>query len=268
MQKIITPLEVEAPPRGGIRHKTAWLRYLKEGIVPVAVKALPEGIRKAVRRPENAPRGEKILHLDTHSQFTLYVDGKAHRPEEALERLVVASNPQSIYNQVPIRGGKESLDMLRINDQEHIDCIELKPWASKDNPLFAIVELLKNLEIIRLLSEQGRGLKKQDRGEIPALDMSLTLLAPIEYYQSYILLDGTGQPNDEAVRRTNDLLAQLSSDFEIPISFYALDYPLSSFQKLCLGLAPKRSVDNKADVAGLEPISPLKHDRWKLVATS
>jgi len=55
---------------------------------------------------------------------------KPGRPEEALERLIVHSNPGSMFGQMSIRGGKESVDIVRLRNKVGT-FIELKPWKSK-----------------------------------------------------------------------------------------------------------------------------------------
>lgn len=68
-----------------------------------------------------------------------------YRTEEALERLIVVSNGDNFYNQIPIGGGKESIDIGVKESESEFTFIELKPWGNQNSPLYALVESLKNL---------------------------------------------------------------------------------------------------------------------------
>lgn len=269
MAQIFAPLETGLPSGSGIRHKTAWLRYVADGRLPMPVEALHDSVRRVVHHPENAPHGERILELHVRSRFTLYSDGRVPRPEEALERLVVVSNPLDVYNQVPTRGRKESLDLLRLTSEGCMECIELKAWGSDDTPFYALVELLKNLEIIRLLAKEGRGPHHvQDSGTLAVRQTGLTLLAPLDYYRAYGLLDPAGRPRPDALHWVEDLLSRLSLAFQVPIAFLALKYSWEEFQGVCQRLVTQRDADGKVDVEQLPPIPALEHGRWMPLAAS
>lgn len=94
------------------------------------------------------------------------------RKEEALERLLLCVH-SNLKNQFSVGGGKESIDMIKIDSKHNIlSIIELKHDAGGGTPLYAIIELLKNYEL----------LKKQN------LDKSLKtleLLAPKSYFDYF-----------------------------------------------------------------------------------
>ena len=119
-----------------IDHKRLWMEYLETGKLPFTPKELHTAIQEIVNKPGNRPRGEKLLHLRKRNAFTLKVDKTPYRPEEALERFVIVSNDDNFYNQVPVGGGKESIDLAIEHSKDSIEFIELKPWNSGDSPLY------------------------------------------------------------------------------------------------------------------------------------
>jgi len=155
MKRIISGLKSEKNGYCRITHKRGWFGYLKDGDTAFTPQDLKKTIVRVVEK--NPPRGEKLFNLDwcrqgKRSHFTmlpkklkLEVPVQPYRKEEALERFIVLSNGDRFYNQIPIGGGKESIDIgIKESDSKFI-FVELKPWESGNNPLYALIESLKNL---------------------------------------------------------------------------------------------------------------------------
>lgn len=114
----------------------------------------------------------------TRKTFTIVRKGAgipwAYRTEEALERLIVLANKDtgtSIRNQVNLKGKKESVDLAVFAGQSISEIIELKPWGSGNNPIYAAIESIKNYFL-------GKNSKFSQK-------VALTILAPDEYYDKY-----------------------------------------------------------------------------------
>ena len=86
--------------------------------------------------------------------FTIKKDKKPYRAEEALERFIIISNADNIYNQIPVGGGKESIDIGIKESDSKFKFVELKSWRSNNSPIYAIVESLKNLIEYRIIIER------------------------------------------------------------------------------------------------------------------
>lgn len=107
-------------------------------------------------------------------------------PENNLERLLVIANEQkkNIANQIPTPD-KGHVDLYFEQDNE-INIVELKQWEGNDNPLFAIVELLKNYNLL-LLSKENEGVRNYYNIHLDdkKTSVNLILLAPVEYYRKF-----------------------------------------------------------------------------------
>lgn len=238
-------------------HKKTWNRFLasESGCLPF----VPEGLRTTVKNlvAKKFPECKRRLEKRQRYEFTLYEKegrAQAYRVEEALERMIVAANSSDMYNQMPLRGGKESLDLMRLTGKEAV-FIELKPWATNNSPLYALIELVKNLEVYREILrnysvEWGYDLK------------SLILLAPYEYYKSYGIND-----DKASLDKTSELLKELHTTFNMPMAMYALDYSPQEFDKYMITLLPDRN-GQKADVENTPKVDLLRFDKWQLLANS
>jgi hypothetical protein len=104
-----------------------------------------------------------------------------YRTEEALERFIVVSNGDNFFGQIPIGGGKESIDIgIKESDTKFV-FVELKPWESQNSPLYAIIEILKNLVEYRVILERHLA-------DVPRWsEVELVVLAPCQYYQKWKL---------------------------------------------------------------------------------
>lgn len=107
-------------------------------------------------------------------------------PENNLERLLIIANEQkkNIANQIPTPD-KGHVDLYFEQDNE-INIVELKQWKGNDNPLFAIVELLKNYNLL-LLSKENEKVRNDYNiyYDKKKCYVNLILLAPVEYYRKF-----------------------------------------------------------------------------------
>ncbi len=261
---ILRRVPLELPGCRNLSHKKTWLAFLKLQRLPVDLKNLASTIRGVVGDAAYEVRGEKTLELRQRLEFTVNDKGRASRPEEALERMIVVANRTAAFNQVPLRGGKESLDLLLREPGDAAVFIELKPWLSSDTPLVALVELLKNLEIYRRIAAcggLGRGL---------FLNVRLMLLAPRQYYEAHGLVEPGALSEEMTVPAPawRALLCGLGDYFSVGIECAALDFTATDFESVCLDL--RRGLDAPGKVsADSGPVIPgLRRDAWRTVAAS
>ena len=193
-----------------------------------------------------------------------------YRTEEALERFIVRSNGDRFYNQIPIGGGKESIDIgIKESDSKFI-FIELKPWDSGNNPLYALIESLKNLvEYWTIPKEKLPENKKYEQIE-------LMVLAPIAYYQTYRLLEPNGMRSERNLSVVGDTLAKIGSEFKefnlAAISFMALpDFGEPEFLQKCWEVYKEKfkgQTRESVQLTSAHAIPFLARDRWKLVVST
>lgn len=210
-----------------IDHKRLWLEYLETGKLPFSSKELYSAIREIVDTPENRPRGDRLLHFHKKYNFTLKEDKTPYRPEEALERFIVLSNGDNFFNQMPVGGGKESIDIVVRHGGGSVEFVELKPWSSGDSPLYALVEGLKNLIEYRLIVE--RQIQVVDR----PWKVDISMLAPREYYRNFLLLDDTDTGVQQYIIRATELMNELARAFDTRLSVYSLSLTANSFNQSC-----------------------------------
>ena len=277
MKRIISGLKSEKNGYCRITHKRGWFGYLKDGDVVFTPQDLKKTIVRVVEK--NPPRGEKLFDLDWCHQekrfhFTMLppkkpkfgVPVQPYRIEEALERFIVLSNGIGFYNQIPIGGGKESIDIGIKESHSKFIFVELKPWDSGNNPLYALIESLKNLVEYRTILK--RKIAKIDEFE----HIELMLLAPVAYYQKYELLDPNGE-NLSVVRKT---LAKIGSEFKefnlAAISFMALpDFGKPEFFQKCWKVYKEKfkgQTKESVQLTRAHAIPLLARDRWKLVVST
>ncbi len=128
-----------------ITHKQGWLGYLQDGDLVFTLQELHQTLRKVIDSDQMRPKGNKLFCLRRKYNFTIKADKAPYRTEEALERFIAVSNADNFYNQIPIGGGKESIDIgIKENDSK-FTFVELKPWSSTNPPFYAVIESLKNL---------------------------------------------------------------------------------------------------------------------------
>ena len=144
LKEVISHLQSNKAKYCRITHKRGWLEYLKDGDLVFTAQELHQTLRKVIDSDQMRPKGNKLFCLRRKYNFTIKADKAPYRTEEALERFIVVSNAENFYNQIPIGGGKESIDIgIKENDSK-FTFVELKPWSSANPPLYALVENLKN----------------------------------------------------------------------------------------------------------------------------
>ena len=174
------------------------------------------------------------------------------------------SNPSNFYNQVPIGGGKESIDIGIKEDDSKFIFVELKPWQSSNSPLYAIVESLKNLIEYRIIHE--RKIKNIPRYK----EVELYVLAPEEYYQSYSLIDEQETYLKDKLSILKGTLDSISSEFQSSIFLMALQQDLDSFLTACKKLYERNKITGQRTVyvSETDSIPSLARDKWKLLVSS
>jgi len=180
LQKAISSLNVKKGKYRLIPHKEGWLKFLEDGDLVFKPSELRQIIEKVIN--EFPPGGNKLLYLRNRCNFTVTAEYKAYRPEEALERFITISNSGKFYNQVPIGGKKESIDIGIEESESRFVFVELKPWSSTNSPLYAIVESLKNLILYRIIHRNNI---THDKNCKHYKHIDLIILAPSFYYQDY-----------------------------------------------------------------------------------
>lgn len=264
LKQIVDHFKEFQPGEWGIDHKRLWLEYLKTGELPFSSGDLQHTINKIISKPENLPRGAKLLNFHKKTNFTLKDDKTPYRPEEALERFIIITNEDNLFNQFPIGGRKESVDLVIQHSQDVVEFIELKPWNTNDSPLYALVEGLKNLVEYRVMVDH------QIKVITKPWQVNLSVLAPNAYWNSFSLLDGSYIKISKNILRTNKLLNLLAAEFQTNISLYTLDLSHEIFNEICAHVYEQNNLSGQQVVA-LSPgdcISSLERSQWQLLASS
>jgi hypothetical protein len=256
IKKVIADLKSEKAGFCRITQKKGWLGFLDDGDFVFKPDELHQVLQRVIK--ENPPRGEKLFCLRKRDTFTVTIEKKPYRPEEALERFIVASNPKGFCNQIPIGGGKESIDIGIQEIGEKFIFVELKPWRSINTPLYAIVESLKNLIEYRFILENG--IKDIQRFK----EIDLVVLAPQSYYDEY-RLDGSG-----GLQNLKRALNDLSVEFNTNISLIALPIEKKGFFDKCRKICEERNIDKQESIqiSDADAIPELAQDKWKLLVAS
>lgn len=261
MTQLLAELKPACPTCECLSHRKTWLMFMETGRAPVSPAVLHRVVEEVVRRPENLPRGERLLHLEPRYRFTIHPDGRPDRPEEALERFLAVANPEGLFNQVPIKGGKESADIVLAGDGKAV-FVELKPWASGNTPLYALIESLKNLATYRVLREKG----------IPTCNrfdqVSVAVLAPTQYYSAYSILDRLGLAPASGAARFQAFLEEVASASGACISILSLNLGHTAFLDQCRPLAQGCSSKKVVSAQGTSPLEPLRIANWRHLMTS
>lgn len=237
-------------------HKRGWLEYLLDGDLVFSPGELHSVLRTVIDCDPGKPKGDKLFHLRKSFSFTMTPDKIPYRTEEALERFIVVSNGDNFYNQIPIGGGKESIDIGVKESESEFTFIELKPWGNKNSPLYALVESLKNLLEYRIILERNLA-------NVPRFsDVNLLILAPFQYYERHCLVTDS---NIATLQRTVSLL---SEEFQTAISFMALDIEMESFLNACRSIYERQGLRGQVvvDISNEDPVRVLSRTNWRLIA--
>lgn len=255
--KVIADLNTEKHGYCRITHKQGWLDFLEDGdfvFKPVEMRQVLQQVIK-----EHPPRGEKLFCLRKRDTFTVTIEKKPYRPEEALERFIVASNPVNFWDQIPIGGGKESIDIgIEENSGEKFIFVELKPWKINNTPLYAIVESLKNLIEYRFILED----RKKDIPRFKEVD--LIVLAPQSYWDDYRVNESG------ALQKMKRVLNELGAEFGTNISLMALHIGKDEFFDKCRKICEQRSIDKqqRITISKADALPELARNRWQLLVAS
>jgi len=265
LKEVIGNLRVEKDGYRRIPHKKGWLAFLEDGDMVFS----PSDLRHILRRviSDNLPNGNKLLFLSKKNRFTVTADKESYRPEEALERFITASNPDNVssfFNQVPIGGGKESIDIVIKEEQSKKYCfVELKPWTSTNSPLYAIVESLKNIAEYRIIFEEDI---EHDKDFVYYSEVDLIILAPESYYREY----GLTYDEKEKISVVKKVLNDLSSEFKTNIALWALPLEENDFQAKLEMLCKRQNVREQQiiSISESDAIPELARRKWKLLVES
>lgn len=161
----------------------AWNKLIAEKSIPFDPEVLKEAIGKEVKTICLPKNGKKVLKIEKKGEcYTRLMSTKypVGHYEIALAVFIQKLN-DSCYAQFTLTGNTENWDILNIYSDNSAEFIELKEWDSKDSPLFALVEALKNFELYNHISKLNKAQHTQFS------DSSISILAPIEYYIKYNL---------------------------------------------------------------------------------
>ena len=247
-----------------ITHKRGWLGYLQDSDLVFTVKELHQTLREVIDTDQMRPKGNKLFHLHRKYSFTIKADKTPYRAEEALERFIVLSNPDNFYNQIPIGGRKESIDIGIKESDTKFTFVELKPWSSSNSPLYALVESLKNLIEYRIIH-------KRNIKDIPRFkEVDLMILAPKEYYKAYTLIDDSGLYRKDMIQILETSLQEISSEFQMDITFMVLEIEEDDFLNVCRKIYDEKKAKGRQIITLSEKdaIPLLRRDKWKVLATS
>lgn len=256
IDEIIATVKSEKNGYCRIKHKRGWLGFLEDGDLVFKPRELHNTLRMVIDKEGNRPRGDRLFYQRKRYKYTAENDGRPSRPEEALERFLVVSNPENVFGQVPIGGGKESIDIgIKASGSKYI-FVELKPWKIKNSPMYAIVENLKNLIEYRIIHERKIKI-------IPNYEVDLIILAPEAYYQRYRIIDDKGIVLADKISTVKKALTALSKEFKTKISFMALQLDIDSFLSKCGEVSHKRDESGKKIIISSDDSIPnLAIDKW------
>jgi len=264
LNEVILHLNSEKGEYCRIKHKKGWLGYLEDGDIVFKPKELHEILRKVIDKEGNRPKGEKLFHLEKKFNFTITKDKRPYRTEEALERFIIVSNAGNFHNQIPVGGGKESIDIGVKESESKFIFVELKPWMSKNSPLYAIVESLKNLIEYRIILE--RKIKNIQRFK----EIEILVLAPLEYYQRYGFINRSGKKDESRIDTVSKTLNDLGLEFNVKISCRILHIDRHRFNDTCRRLYNELGVIGQSSISVPKEysIDSLKIDNWEILVAS
>lgn len=265
LNNVISELNSKNGDYCSIRHRKGWFNYLENGDLGFTPGSLHSVLKKVIDRTDKRPRGNKLLFLTNRNGFTVKSNNLPYRKEEALERFITASNdPDRYFNQIPIGGNKESIDIGIKENESRFIFVELKPWSSINSPLFAIVESLKNLIEYRIIKERSIEHDKEFGGYN---EVDLMILAPLSYYQDYGLNKGV----KNKIGLVKNTLNDLSIEFRTKISLMILSIDETAFDEACRKACDKYKKTTGQEIIHIsssDAIPELKRDQWKLLVSS
>lgn len=184
----VAPKEVDATHRW-LDSKTGWINYHYDEERQSSFSKIKDFIQGDVQATIVDVSRSKITMVKSKGEISPW------RTEEALERVIRIVNKEIAQNQfsVDAENPKEAVDLV-ISEGKAKLFVELKPWRSGDNPLFAMIESFKNYCLARDQSVKG-----------------LMLLAPREYFIEYYDKNSVG----EFLKTVEDFRTTWKIDFDI-----------------------------------------------------
>jgi len=271
LNKVILKLKSEKNGYFRVDHKESWLNFLETGDLVFTPYELHEILKKVIK--EFPPNGDKLFYLRKRRNFHVE-DKKACRPEEALERFITVSNPGNFFNQIPIGGKKESIDIgIKEENESRFVFIELKPWQSNNSPLYAIVESLKNLiEYRAIQNDERKAIKRHKYFKDYDEKVDLIVLAPKSYYVDHGMIDKSkGQYLQDKISIVRKVLNDFSSEFRTNISLMILPIDKKHFDDECSKVCSKyKKTEGKQNIviSNDDFIPILAKDKWELLVSS
>jgi hypothetical protein len=248
------------------KWKIRWKDLVNKGTESFGPKVLHDALSEWVDGVKFPKNGNEILKLKNKGTcFTRCI--KTKKPtghyEIALQVFLQEMN-DSCCAQYTLLGNAENWDIVNVSRENLAEFIELKEWNSNDCPLYALVEALKNLVLFRHVSNSGQY-------ETPPFKPELvSILAPITYYEDNGIVDAQ---KSHVRERLNPFIEACESQFDIDISFKAIDLSKSDFDEMCskakLADNQQNLRDNKRERATVENIKfvcpELLIENWKLI---
>lgn len=271
LNKVILKLKSEKDDFFRVDSKESWLNYLETGNLVFTPYELHEILKEVIN--EFPPNGDKLFYLRKRCNFHVK-DKKACRPEEALERFIIVSNPGDLFNQIPIGGRKESIDIgIKEENDSRFVFIELKPWRSNNSPLYAIVESLKNLiEYRAIQNDERKAIKRHKYFKDYDDKVDLIVLAPESYYRDHGMIDKSkGQYLQDKISVVRKALNDFSSEFRTNMSLRILPLDKKYFDDECSKVCAKyKKTEGKQNIVitNDDSILELARDKWKLLVSS
>lgn len=265
LNEVISKLKSEKDGYCRITHKKGWLGFLADGDLVFKPHDLHQALRQTIDTEGMRPKGDRLFFLRSRYNLTVTIKNKPYRTEEALERFITASNQENFSNQIPIGGGKESIDIgIQENDSSFV-FIELKPWSSVNSPLYAIVESLKNLIEYWIIIE------KEIKEILNFKAVELMVLAPESYYQEYGLIDRTGLHKADKIRIVKKALNDFSAEFDTNISLMVLPIKKDVFLNICQRVCGKYKQTTGQEIIHIsraDSIPELARSQWELLVSA
>ena len=151
---------------------TGWQNYQHSEVsINKLSKIINDCCISAIPRPNMMIRKNLIFSvIERDKTYSVW------RKEEALERIITLINDKAgIYNQFPLNknNSKENIDLIKETNSMIKSLIELKFDQGGGTPLFALVEIIKNLILFRKYFAEDSTVE------------SLLIVAPEFYYNYY-----------------------------------------------------------------------------------
>ena len=122
-------------------------------------------------------------------------------------------------------------------------------------PIYALLESLKNLALYRILKE------KNHKGCKTIKDIQLAVLAPVQYYQNYQLIDNNQNLRDRS--NVKCFLDAVAKNFKVNIKILGLDWTEEALLDVCSQISPEPIEKNKIiSVVKYREIEGLKEKNW------